>query len=77
MAATVADHLVQRLREWQVRHAFGYPGDGINGIVTAFGRAQASGVPAVTPWAACPSLALRYQDRGRRWCLTAKDGESG
>jgi pyruvate dehydrogenase (quinone) len=40
MARTVGDHLLERLREWDVRHVFAYPGDGINGIVTAFGRAD-------------------------------------
>lgn len=38
MAATVADFLLQRLHEWGVERVFGYPGDGINGIVGAFGR---------------------------------------
>lgn len=37
---TVADYLLQRLREWDVNHLFGYPGDGINGIVAALGRAD-------------------------------------
>ena len=39
MAKTVGDFLFERLRQWQVRRVFGYPGDGINGIVTALGRA--------------------------------------
>ncbi len=39
MAETVGDHVLQRLREWGVEQVFAYPGDGINGIVTAFGRA--------------------------------------
>ncbi|HKE70063.1 MAG TPA: thiamine pyrophosphate-requiring protein [Nocardioidaceae bacterium] len=38
MSQTVGDYLVQRLREWGVSQVFAYPGDGINGIVTAFGR---------------------------------------
>jgi pyruvate dehydrogenase (quinone) len=37
---TVGDYLLQRLREWGVSQVFGYPGDGINGIVTALGRAD-------------------------------------
>jgi len=37
---TVADHLLQRLRRWGVDYVFGYPGDGINGILAAFGRAD-------------------------------------
>lgn len=38
MASTVGDHILQRLREWGVQRVFGYPGDGINGILAAFGR---------------------------------------
>ncbi|TQL68942.1 pyruvate dehydrogenase (quinone) [Nocardioides albertanoniae] len=40
MTHTVADFLLERLREWDVQHVFGYPGDGINGILGAFGRAE-------------------------------------
>ncbi|SEE75090.1 thiamine pyrophosphate-requiring protein [Jiangella alba] len=39
MAETVAARLLERLREWGVEQVFGYPGDGINGIVAAFGAA--------------------------------------
>ncbi|HJP78904.1 MAG TPA: thiamine pyrophosphate-requiring protein [Pseudonocardiaceae bacterium] len=38
MADTVADVLLARLREWGVRQVFGYPGDGINGLLAAWGR---------------------------------------
>ena len=37
---TVADQLLERLRDWGVEHVFGYPGDGINGILGAFSRAD-------------------------------------
>lgn len=40
MATTVGDFLIERLRQWRIRHVFAYPGDGINGIVAAFGRAK-------------------------------------
>jgi pyruvate dehydrogenase (quinone) len=40
MAQQVADHIVSRLRDWDIRHVFAYPGDGINGLVAAFGRAD-------------------------------------
>ena len=40
MTRTVADYLLERLREWDVDHVFGYPGDGINGIIAALGRAD-------------------------------------
>jgi pyruvate dehydrogenase (quinone) len=39
MAKTVGDFLFERLSLWGVKRIFGYPGDGINGIVTALGRA--------------------------------------
>ncbi|AYA25655.1 thiamine pyrophosphate-requiring protein [Rhodococcus rhodochrous] len=35
---TVADYLLHRLRTWGVDHVFGYPGDGINGILAAWTR---------------------------------------
>ncbi len=40
MSDTVADVLLARLREWGVEYVFGYPGDGINGLLGAFGRAD-------------------------------------
>lgn len=36
----VADHLLERLRDWNVEHVFAYAGDGINGILAAWGRAD-------------------------------------
>jgi len=39
-AETVADVLLARLREWGVKQVFGYPGDGINGLLAAWGRAK-------------------------------------
>jgi pyruvate dehydrogenase (quinone) len=40
MSTTVADRLLERLREWGVEQVFGYPGDGINGTLGAFARAD-------------------------------------
>ena len=40
MTKTVGDFLWQRLRDWGVRRVFGYPGDGINGLIGARDRAQ-------------------------------------
>jgi pyruvate dehydrogenase (quinone) len=40
MSRTVGDYLLERLREWGVEQVFGYPGDGINGILAALGRAE-------------------------------------
>ena len=38
--STVADHLLGRLRGWKVDTVFAYPGDGINGLLAAWGRAD-------------------------------------
>lgn len=39
MSDTVADVLLARLREWDVKQVFGFPGDGINGLLAAWQRA--------------------------------------
>jgi pyruvate dehydrogenase (quinone) len=39
---TVGDYLLDRLRQWGVDKVFGYPGDGINATVAAFGTAENS-----------------------------------
>ncbi|MFJ1298925.1 thiamine pyrophosphate-requiring protein [Pseudomonadota bacterium AL_CKDN230030165-1A_HGKHYDSX7] len=38
---TVSDFVLTRLSEWGIRRVFGYPGDGINGLIGAFGRTEA------------------------------------
>jgi pyruvate dehydrogenase (quinone) len=38
-APTVADYVLERLRSWGVDKVFAFPGDGINGILAAWGRA--------------------------------------
>src|SRR5436190_2586995 len=40
MAQLVADYVLKRLREWGIHRVFGYPGDGINGFLGAFDRAD-------------------------------------
>src|ERR1041384_5903214 len=40
MAATVGDFLLERLRAWGVHRIYGYPGDGINGVMGALDRAK-------------------------------------
>jgi len=39
MAETVSDFLIRRITEWGLRRIYGYPGDGINGIIGAIDRA--------------------------------------
>jgi pyruvate dehydrogenase (quinone) len=38
MAQTVGDYLVHRLSQWGIERIYGYPGDGINGIMGALDR---------------------------------------
>ncbi|MEU4211828.1 thiamine pyrophosphate-requiring protein [Streptomyces sp. NPDC026206] len=39
MSEQVSDYILARLREWGVDRVFGYPGDGINGLLAAWQRA--------------------------------------
>lgn len=38
MKPTVSDQLLERLRVWGVKRVYGYPGDGINGVMGALNR---------------------------------------
>jgi pyruvate dehydrogenase (quinone) len=38
MSMSTSDQILQRLHEWGVRRVYGYPGDGINGLMGAFDR---------------------------------------
>ncbi|MGI8955358.1 MAG: thiamine pyrophosphate-requiring protein [Chthoniobacterales bacterium] len=40
MSDTVSDHLIKRITEWGLRRIYGFPGDGINGIIGAIARAD-------------------------------------
>ncbi|MEV4334888.1 thiamine pyrophosphate-requiring protein [Streptomyces sp. NPDC049597] len=40
MATKVSDYILERLRAWDVTHVFAYAGDGINGLLAAWGRAD-------------------------------------
>jgi pyruvate dehydrogenase (quinone) len=40
MTERVADFMLARLRRWGVHRIYGYPGDGINGFLGAFARAE-------------------------------------
>jgi pyruvate dehydrogenase (quinone) len=39
MTETASDFLIKRITEWGLRRIYGYPGDGINGIIGAIDRA--------------------------------------
>ncbi len=40
MSETVGDFVLKRLSQWGVKQVYGYPGDGINGLMGAFGRSE-------------------------------------
>src|ERR1700748_2913194 len=40
MSKQVSDQVVARLGEWGIKRVFGYPGDGINGVMGALDRAK-------------------------------------
>ena len=40
MSQTVSDFLISRINEWGLKRIYGYPGDGINGIIGALDRAN-------------------------------------
>src|SRR5437588_751881 len=40
MSQTVGDYLLDRLATWGIRRIYGYPGDGINGLMGAFQRSS-------------------------------------
>jgi pyruvate dehydrogenase (quinone) len=40
MSKTVGDYFWERMSEWDVKRIFGYPGDGINGLIGALERAR-------------------------------------
>jgi pyruvate dehydrogenase (quinone) len=40
MSKQVSDFVVERLSAWGIKRVFGYPGDGINGVMGALDRAE-------------------------------------
>ncbi len=40
MSKTVGDFLIERLHEWNISRIFGFPGDGINGLMGALNRSD-------------------------------------
>lgn len=40
MSQSVSDFIVERIHAWGINRVFGYPGDGINGVMEALNRAQ-------------------------------------
>jgi pyruvate dehydrogenase (quinone) len=48
MSQTVGDYLLERLATWGIKRVYGYPGDGINGLMGAFERAADGKRPVET-----------------------------
>jgi pyruvate dehydrogenase (quinone) len=48
MSQTVGDYLLDRLATWGVKRIYGYPGDGINGLMGAFERSSNGERPQFT-----------------------------
>lgn len=69
MAQLVADFVWERLRAWGVKRVFGYPGDGINGLMGALDRTEG----------AVEFVQVRHEEMaGLMACATAKfTGEVG
>jgi pyruvate dehydrogenase (quinone) len=42
MSQTASDFLIKRITEWGLKRIYGYPGDGINGIIGAIDRAKSA-----------------------------------
>ncbi len=42
MTQSVSDFMIERLGQWNIRRLFGYPGDGIDGLMGAVDRAGKS-----------------------------------
>src|SRR3954470_810110 len=40
MKNTASDFLIRRINEWGLKRIYGYPGDGINGVIGALDRAD-------------------------------------
>ena len=45
MSQTAGDYLLERLATWGVRRIYGFPGDGINGLLGAFSRSRNGRLP--------------------------------
>ena len=67
---TVAGQIWERLRAWGVEQVFGYPGDGINGLVAALGggrkRAASSSRPGTRRWPRSKRSGTRSSPGARR-----------
>jgi pyruvate dehydrogenase (quinone) len=74
MSKQVSDFVVERLHAWGVRRIFGYPGDGINGVMGALDRTKMEmefiQVPheELAAFIACAHAKLTGQKRQRDPC---------
>src|SRR2546423_8787959 len=59
MSQTVGDYLLDRLATWGVTRIYGYPGDGINGLMGAFERSSNGLRPPPAPHPPTPVCGAR------------------
>jgi pyruvate dehydrogenase (quinone) len=67
MSRTVSDFFWDRLSQWGVKTIFGFPGDGINGLLGALNRASPSTSPTVIR---LDRIASRSRRAGRSICAS-------
>ena len=73
MSQTVGDFVLSRLHEWGVRRIFGYPGDGINGLLAALGR-QIADDPKRSSSSRCGTRRKRHSWRAATRKFTGEVG---
>ena len=66
MAKTVGDFIWERLHQWGVRCVFGYPGDGINGLL---GGLQRLGTGGSHPRTSTPYKRSGFVDRRNHYVI--------
>ena len=79
MTATVSEFLIDRLHAWGVRRIFGYPGDGINGLIAAIDAHQKARRDAGDAGDAIDFVQVRHEEQAAFMaCAHAKfTGELG
>jgi pyruvate dehydrogenase (quinone) len=73
MAATVGTFLIERLHAWGVRRIFGYPGDGINGIIAAIDQHQKDHAGALD---AIDFVQVRHEEQPHLWLRRTRNSRA-
>ena len=70
MSQSIGAYLLERLGSWGVDRIFAYPGDGINGILAAWEKADSAA-------AVRPGRGMRRWRRSKRWAMPSSRARSG